>query len=197
MEGYFSYLAFHAPMVEAILEVEPKRAVEVGCGGGNLSIFLSQVGVNALGLDIEAAVIEEAARHNRNLRGQAEFRVGDGFATGLQDQSYDIVHSQGVLEHFDDGQIERFLAEGIRIARRSVHSMPNINYPSRDFGNERLMREDFWAARCEAAGRLAGRAVTVRTLDYRRRFHKRHIINSLRNRLLNRCFFTLAVIDTA
>lgn len=182
-------------MAEAILKASPKRALEIGCGGGNMSIYLSQAGVEALGIDIEEAVVEEARRHNRALGGRADFRVGDGFATGFADQSYCAVHSQGVLEHFDDKDIEAFLAEGIRVARRSVHSVPNLNYPTKDFGNERLMPARFWQARGVQAGQRAGRKVSVQTVDYRRRFSRQHLANSLINTFFNRYFFTLLVID--
>jgi SAM-dependent methyltransferase len=197
MGAYLEFLAFHYPFVEAILEGEPESTFEVGCGVGNLSIFLSSMGIRAIGIDIEQAVVDKANAHNMALRGRAEFRLGDGFATGFPDQHFGAVISQGVLEHFDDDGIERFVAEGIRVARRSVHSMPNKNYPTRDFGNERLMDSAFWKVRGEKALARSGAAGTVRVVDYRRRFDVRHPVNSLANRLFDRKLFTLLIVERA
>lgn len=193
--GYLEFLALHYPMIEHVLEVDPRSALEVGCGGGNISIFLSQLGVSALGIDIEPGVVEEANRHNEQLRGSATFRIGDGFASGFGDREFDVVHSQGVLEHFPDEEIERFLAEGIRVGKRSVHSVPNVNYPSRDFGNERLMPLEFWRQRAEAAARRAAVPVSIKAQDYRRLLEMKYLVNSLKNKLLGRMIFTLIVID--
>lgn len=197
LEGFLDFLALHGPLVRECLAPAPRRFVEVGCGGANLAIFLALLGVEATGLDIEPGVIAEAARHAESLRARVDLRVADGFATGEADGAYDVAASQGVLEHFDDDAIERFLAESIRIARRTVASMPNANYPVCDFGNERLMPPGFWRERAEAAVRRAGVRAHVEAFDYRRRFDLRHPVNSVLNLALRRCYFTLVVIDRA
>ncbi len=182
-------------MVRECLAVEPKRFVELGCGGANLAIFLALLGVESVGVDLEAGVIAEAQRHADQLRARVRLVVGDGFATGFADGEFDVTASQGVLEHFDDDQIERFLGESMRIARRTVASMPNAAYPTRDFGNERLMPAAFWRERGEKAAARFGVDATVRAFDYRRKLDLRHPVNSLLNTLLGRCYFTLLVID--
>ncbi len=197
LEGYLDFLSLHGPMVREVLAGDPKSVLEVGCGGANLAIFFSHLGLRSVGIDIEAGVIEEAKRHAASLRGNVEFVVGDGFATEFADREFDVSMSQGVLEHFPDEEIERFLAESIRISRRVVASMPNRNYPTRDFGNERLMPAEFWQQRGEAALARSGKTGKVKAFDYRRRPDFKHPVNTLLNTMLRRCYFTLLVIDVA
>lgn len=198
LTGYLDFLAFHAPVVEVCLEPGPQRVVEVGCGGANLAIFLSQLGIETVGVDLERDVLNEARRHSRSLRGHARFLQGDGFVSPFADGAFDVSVSQGVLEHFDDELIESFLAESVRVARRTVASMPNVNYPERDFGNERLMPAAFWEIRAKEALRRAGSfgvGARVTVSDYRRRTDLRHPVRTLTNLLGRRGIFTLLVID--
>lgn len=191
LEGFLNFLAFHAPFVEACLNNSPQRSIEVGCGGANVSIFLSLMGVEATGLDLEADVLEEARRHSESLRGKVQFVHGNGLATGFPDQQFDVAFSQGVIEHFPDEMIEKFLAESLRISRRVVASVPNNHYPKQDFGDERLLPAPFWHQRAEAAAKRAGIKANVAVSDYRRRFDRNNLLNSVRNIVQDRKIFTL------
>lgn len=195
LEGFLDFLAFHAPLLRAILERRPRRTVEIGCGGANSSIFLSLLGIHAVGLDIEREVLKEAARHSSALSGRTELLRSDGFSSAFRDNAFDVAFSQGVLEHFDDAQIEAFLCESMRIARCTVASMPNVNHPSRDFGNERLLPAAFWRERAQQVVARAGIHAHITVADYRRRFDRRHPIRSITNTLLRRCIFTMLVIE--
>ena len=195
LEGFLEFLSIHGPLVRESLARSPRRFVEVGCGGANVAIFMGLLGLDSTGLDLETGVIEEARRHADALNAKVDLRVADGFATGEPAGSFDVAASQGVLEHFSDDQIENFLAESIRIARRTVASMPNANYPEQDFGNERLMPLKFWRERGEGALRRSGVKGAVTAFDYRRRFDLRHPLNSLLNLALRRCYFTLLIIE--
>lgn len=195
LEGFLDFLAFHAPLLHAIIERRPKRTIEVGCGGANLSIFLSLLGVSAVGLDLERDVLKEAARHSGALSGKTELVRSDGSCAGFRDGAFDVAFSQGVLEHFDDRQIAGFLRESMRIARCTIASVPNANYPARDFGNERLMPAEFWRERAEQVVARAGVHAKVTVSDYRRRFDRKHPLRSAVNTLMKRCVFTLIVIE--
>jgi SAM-dependent methyltransferase len=195
LEGFLDFLSIHGPLVRESLATSPRRFVEVGCGGANVAIFMGLLGLESAGLDIEEGVIVEARRHADALNAKVDLRVADGFATGEETDAFDVAASQGVLEHFSDDQIEAFLAESIRIAKRTVASMPNANYPEHDFGNERLMPLEFWRERGVGALRRSGAKGRVTAFDYRRRFDLRHPVNSLMNLALRRCYFTLLVID--
>lgn len=198
LAGFLDFLAFHSPVVEAAVENKPRKAIEIGCGGANLAIFLSHLGIESYGLDLSDGVLQEALRHSRSLAGQVRFLRGDGFSTPFAAGAFDVSLSQGVLEHFDDERIEAFLAESIRISCRTIATVPNAWYPSRDFGDERLMKSDFWRLRAERAVEQAGaqaRGARVSVTDYRRRTDLRHPLRTLLNIAGHRGIFTLMVID--
>lgn len=90
-----------------------KRVLEVGCGRGSLSSYFSEAGYDCTLLDLSPDVIEiakEIFSHN-DLPG--EFTVGDAYDLALDDNSFDVVFSIGVFEHFED--IVTPIREQIRI----------------------------------------------------------------------------------
>ena len=195
LEGYLEFLAFHAPFVKEIVAAAPSSAAEIGCGGANLSIFLSHLSIQCVAVDLDRGVLSEAATHANSLRAKLDLVRANGLSLPFADQTFDVSFSQGVLEHFSDSMIEAFLAEGLRVSRRLVASMPNCYYPATDFGDERLLPASFWYERGQAAARAAGIPAKVRTADYRRRFSSRHPVRSACNIALRRRFFTMLVIN--
>jgi ubiquinone/menaquinone biosynthesis C-methylase UbiE len=76
----------------------------------------------------------------------------DAFSLPFPAQSFDVAFTAGFFEHFSDDEIGRLLSEQLRVARRVVFSVPNAAYPSRDFGNERLMSRAQWDALLRSHG---------------------------------------------
>lgn len=73
------------------------RLLEVGCGSGLGSIFLSQHCEHVTGLDVKSTEIEEARSINR--RKNIEFKVDDFFNLNNIEQKYDVVVALDVIEH--------------------------------------------------------------------------------------------------
>ncbi|HCP56078.1 MAG TPA: SAM-dependent methyltransferase [Pseudomonas sp.] len=59
-------LATDAAIVQAIGEVQPQRALDIGCGEGWLCRAMSQQGIEAVGIDGSPALIEAARRADPN-----------------------------------------------------------------------------------------------------------------------------------
>jgi hypothetical protein len=62
----------------------------------------------------------------------------------IADAWFDVVFSQGTLEHFDNAAIRELLDAQLRIGRYVVFSVPSVFWPTRDFVNERKMSLDEW-----------------------------------------------------
>lgn len=93
-----------------------KRCLEVGCGRGTISAYFSDAGYDCTLLDISTEVIEVAREIFRKNNLKAKFRVGDANNLPFKDNSFDVVVSIGLLEHFED--IETPIKEQIRVLDR-------------------------------------------------------------------------------
>lgn len=90
-----------------------KRVLEVGCGRGSLSSYFSEAGFDCTLLDLSPDVIEIAKKIFAQNNLPANFLVGDAYDLKLKDNSFDLVFSIGVFEHFED--IVTPIKEQIRI----------------------------------------------------------------------------------
>jgi SAM-dependent methyltransferase len=91
------------------------RSLEVGCGSARVSRFLAALGFEVVGLDYEAGAIQLAGRRFRDSRVKGELLLGDAFALPFADQTFDVVLSTGLLEHFADPS--PIVAEMARVLR--------------------------------------------------------------------------------
>lgn len=135
---------FHLELFTAIWEKSPKKILEVGLGTGSMSIFFSYLGCDVTGLDNDKNILKKAGNLSRKLNGRVKFVYGGAFKLPFKDQSFDVVFHQGFLEHFSDEQIIKLLDEQIRVGRIVVFSVPNNFYPTKDFGDERLLSKKYW-----------------------------------------------------
>lgn len=90
-----------------------KRVLEVGCGRGSLSAYFSEAGYDCSLLDIssEAVKIAQQAFNANDLQGN--FIVGDAQNLKFRDNSFDILFSIGLLEHFE--HLDDVIKEQIRV----------------------------------------------------------------------------------
>lgn len=93
--------------------INGKRVLEVGCGRGSLSCYFSDAGFDCTLVDLSENAINLAKEIFIANNLEADFLVGDANNLDLMDNSFDIIFSIGLLEHFDD--IEQTLSEQIRV----------------------------------------------------------------------------------
>jgi SAM-dependent methyltransferase len=90
-------------------EVLSRRTLEVGCGAGRILGYVAQLGGEAHGIDISAAMVE----HCRTRYPAADTRVGDLTDVGASAEGpFDAVLAlDNVLDVFDDAERRRVLAD--------------------------------------------------------------------------------------
>lgn len=106
----------YVPDVLLPLRSGTMRALEIGCGSGELLRGLTQVGWDAEGIEVDPI----AAQLAREVSGQP-VREGDFRKLALQNGSYDLIVLNHVLEHLEDPIIalkrtRELLAPGGRVA---------------------------------------------------------------------------------
>ena len=79
--------------------------LEVGCGSARLSCFLASKGYKTTCLDYSKSALKVARKNYELTNNKGEFVVGDAKKLPFEDNTFDIVLSTGLLEHFKDPQI--------------------------------------------------------------------------------------------
>lgn len=94
-----------------------KKVLDLCCGNGDDSVILAQFGAReVVGLDISEVSVENCRRlaAANGVDDVASFVVGDAEATGLPDDSFDLITEYGALHHVD---LDKTMAEIARILR--------------------------------------------------------------------------------
>jgi SAM-dependent methyltransferase len=78
--------------------------VEIGCGTGQMSLFLASADRRLVAADLTRASLElgAAAARRFGLAERVQFVETDLFAPGLRDRAFDAVYTSGVLHHTAD-----------------------------------------------------------------------------------------------
>ena len=107
--------------VGALGDVSGKAVLELGCGGGQWSMFLAEAGARPVGLDLSAQQLRAAVRMMRTAYPLVH---GDGEALPFRDSSFDVVVSDhGAMSWADPyktvPEVARVLRPGGRLAFNS------------------------------------------------------------------------------
>lgn len=121
--------------------------LETGIGSGIFSVYLSCLGYRVAGVEINPDIVKRVAAFNDGAGfwgSRARLVMGNMFALPFKAGTFDLCFHQGVFEHFENEEISRALDEQLRVSRVVVFSVPSHRYPTKDFGNERLLSVSAW-----------------------------------------------------
>ena len=110
-------------------DVRERRAIVLGCGGGQDVVALSRMGARAVGVDHSAAQIayakKYAARHNAENASFIEASIDD--LSRFDDESFDLAVSSHALNYVL--ALERALAEVHRVLRGGGEFTFSVSHP--------------------------------------------------------------------
>lgn len=144
LAAFAASLMYHWPYIWQIFLNAKQGAIEIGCGRGVHSIFLSYFIPNVVGIDSNIKLIEMVRKNNSKFHGRARFLVRDAFKLDFSTEIFDVCFSQGFLEHFTDEEICLLTRKQLRVAKVMVASVPSIFYKGKSRGDERLMSIEDW-----------------------------------------------------
>ena len=103
------------------------RVLEIGCAPGKQLAYIGRyLGASISGLDYSENGIELSRRLLHKLDIEGDLRCEDIFLTTFRPESFDVVYSLGVIEHFDDPRnIVRRHMELLRPMGISLILVPN------------------------------------------------------------------------
>jgi len=123
-------------MEKIFSKIEGLNILEVGCGAANASLYFAKRGARVTALDINEPVLAIARRNFKKAKVKGKFVVGDAEKLPFNNNSFDVVMSHGLMEHFKHpkvsfGEQMRVLKPGgilfadIVPARLSVQTLGN------------------------------------------------------------------------
>lgn len=97
------------------IDLRGKTALDYGCGGGDFTHLLAQMGAKAVGVDISPRLIARARSLGAEQgKGFPCFLVSDAHRVPFPDNSFDYVVGNGALHHLD---LDRAYAEVARVLK--------------------------------------------------------------------------------
>jgi len=144
LQAFTASIIYHWPYIWQACSKTKHSAIEIGCGRGLHSIFLSNFIPNVVSIDDNIRLVEKARKNNSKFHGRAKFLIRDAFKLDFPPETFDVCFSQGFLEHFTNQEIKLLTERQLRFAKVIVASVPSSFYPVRDRGDERLMPIENW-----------------------------------------------------
>ncbi len=109
----------HAHYINAVRRSNESRILEMAAGSFRDVAALNSWGVDCEGFDFSARAVEQARARFPGFRDKLTCR--DAFDTGFGDGSFDLTYHNGFWVLFrENSDIERLLAEQVRISRRRI-----------------------------------------------------------------------------
>jgi len=111
---------------EAVLRVAdrraaPGRAVELGCGSGELAIDLARRGWRVTGIDFAPEMIARGRESARSAGVDVDFQAMSMFDFQPPDDSIDLVSGQGLIEYISPAQLDSLLQQARRMLKPGGH----------------------------------------------------------------------------
>jgi len=108
-------------------QTEP-RSLEVGFGSGYLISLFARLGFRAVGIERDDTAFQYSRAILEEKMVSALIAKGDGFNLPFKDNTFDIVSSFGMIEHYDLYQQGKLLKEMSRVSKNLVLvGVPNDN----------------------------------------------------------------------
>jgi len=95
---------------------EGSRVIDIGCGEGANPCFLADKGMDVVGVDASAKLIEQGLRRYPRLAGKIQ--TGDALALEFDDNIFDVATLIGVLHHiYSRDDQHRAIREALRVVK--------------------------------------------------------------------------------
>lgn len=95
--------------------LERLRILDIGCGGGLLTVPLARLGADMVGVDAGGANVEAARAHAEKIGVDVDWRAGTAEALAETGETFDVVVAMEIVEHVAD--LPLFLREVAGLVR--------------------------------------------------------------------------------
>jgi cyclopropane fatty-acyl-phospholipid synthase-like methyltransferase len=113
-------------------QIQPGRAIDLGCGGGSNAIFLAQNGFDVTGVDYARAAIERSRAAAQAAGVDVEFVLDDLTNLSRVRGPYDLLVDFGTLDDLTPRDRERYVASILPLTRTdSLYLLYAFEWPFR------------------------------------------------------------------
>lgn len=142
-ESFKCFEKKYFPFFELIRQQNPQTLAETGCGIGSCTkALMKHVKAKHLLLDNSHAMLKLA---EKNLGTGNYHLLHHDITKPLPFRAkFDVIHSHGVLEHFEDEGVRAIIANQLQVGDRLIHCVPSYRYTEKSFGDERLLSAAAW-----------------------------------------------------
>jgi len=130
--------------------------LEIGTGTGVLAAPLASAGIKVTSIDNNAEVLRMAGINARVLGVEIEYKEADAFKLPFANQEFKVSFSGGLLEHFNNEDIGRLIAEHQRVAEVVVVTVPIKGGNPVNYGDERWLTMEEWESLLKPMGVVKG-----------------------------------------
>ena len=103
--------------------------LEIGFGSGRILTRIARdLNCKCVGVEVEDGAFPSLSFFSQQHGVAVEAMKGDGFSLPFRDESFDVVYSEGVIEHFPIDRASQMIREHARVCRRGglvIISVPN------------------------------------------------------------------------
>ena len=93
--------------------------LDVGCGTGQLTIEIANLGVDAVGIDFAPEMIEICHKNSTKSKSTANFSCTSIFNYQIVANSFDLVSAQGFIEYISESELNSFIEIVRHILRKN------------------------------------------------------------------------------
>lgn len=112
----YDYPSQELVAVLATLNLPPKSCVlDLGCGAGRDTVFLSSLGMETIGIDICYKAIQVAQK--RDIKAKVHWLVGDVLQIPFRDDSFDFISDRACFHHIHYEDRALYVKEIVRILK--------------------------------------------------------------------------------
>lgn len=132
------------------------KLIESGSGTGVLSTYMSSLGYDVIGVDIDKDILNLSRKiaENYKSKNKPTFLYKSIFELDYKKNTFDVSFSNGVLEHFSNEQIIETLKQQMIMSKTVIFGIPTkyFNQEEAMYGDERYMSYSLWRGLIKDAG---------------------------------------------
>lgn len=150
------------------------KLIESGSGTGVLSTYMSSLGYDVIGIDIDKDILNLSKKiaKSYNSKNKPKFKNKSIFELDYEKHYFDVSFSNGVLEHFNDEQIIDTLKQQMQVAKIVIFGIPTKYFDQEEamYGDERYKSNKFWRNLINISGGIILEEKSMHYMSIMKRF---------------------------